>query len=96
MEEHGLHIIFGFYQNFFAMIREVYAAIARPPGAPLATWREACHQDAMRAGILFCGAIDLALAEAREDGDKSEVFLGELLAWAVSDDHVTLRKELGL
>ncbi len=43
IEEHGLHIIFGFYQNFFAMIREVYGALGRKAGAPLATWREAFH-----------------------------------------------------
>ena len=27
----------------FAMIREVYGALGRPRGAPLATWREAVH-----------------------------------------------------
>ena len=25
IEEHGLHILFGFYQNFFYMIRHAYA-----------------------------------------------------------------------
>lgn len=43
IEEHGLHIMFGFYQNVFAMIRSVYRELGRPPGAPLATWREAFH-----------------------------------------------------
>ncbi len=41
IEEHGLHIWFGFYENAFAMIKEAYAAMDRPPGAPLATWEEA-------------------------------------------------------
>ena len=50
IEEHGLHIIFGFYQNFFAMIREVYGAIKRPSGAPLATWRDAFHP--LSAGVM--------------------------------------------
>ena len=50
IEEHGLHIIFGFYQNFFAMIREVYGAIKRPPDAPLATWRDAFHP--LSAGVM--------------------------------------------
>ena len=50
IEEHGLHIIFGFYQNFFAMIREVYGALGRPKGAPLATWREAFHP--LSAGVM--------------------------------------------
>jgi uncharacterized protein with NAD-binding domain and iron-sulfur cluster len=38
IEEHGLHIWFGFYANAFAMMREVYKELHRPPGAPLSTW----------------------------------------------------------
>ncbi|TNE86420.1 MAG: hypothetical protein EP330_22015 [Deltaproteobacteria bacterium] len=41
IEEHGLHVLFGFYQNFFSMIRQVYEQLDRPPEHPLATWREA-------------------------------------------------------
>ena len=41
IEEHGLHIWFGFYENAFALMRQAYALLARPPGAPLATWDEA-------------------------------------------------------
>lgn len=38
IEEHGLHIWFGFYANAFALIRSVYAQLQRPADAPLATW----------------------------------------------------------
>ncbi|MES2935775.1 MAG: NAD(P)-binding protein [Pseudomonadota bacterium] len=41
IEEHGLHIWFGFYENAFRMIKDVYAEANRPAGAPLATWDEA-------------------------------------------------------
>src|SRR5438067_10567747 len=41
IEEHGLHIWFGFYANAFAMIRAVYDELERPPGAPLAAWDQA-------------------------------------------------------
>jgi uncharacterized protein with NAD-binding domain and iron-sulfur cluster len=41
IEEHGLHIWFGFYENAFRIMREAYAQLQRPPGAPLATWDEA-------------------------------------------------------
>jgi uncharacterized protein with NAD-binding domain and iron-sulfur cluster len=41
IEEHGLHIWFGFYANAFAMIRAVYEELGRPPGAPLAGWDQA-------------------------------------------------------
>jgi uncharacterized protein with NAD-binding domain and iron-sulfur cluster len=41
IEEHGLHIWFGFYANAFAMIRAVYDELGRPPRAPLASWDQA-------------------------------------------------------
>lgn len=44
IEEHGLHIWFGFYANAFKMIKEAYAALDRPPGSPLATWEDAFKQ----------------------------------------------------
>ncbi|OBV38517.1 NAD(P)-binding protein [Janthinobacterium psychrotolerans] len=44
IEEHGLHIWFGFYANAFSMIRRAYASLDRPAGSPLATWRDAFKQ----------------------------------------------------
>ena len=44
IEEHGLHIWFGFYANAFAMIKAAYASLERPAGAPLATWSDAFKQ----------------------------------------------------
>ncbi len=44
IEEHGLHIWAGFYENAFRLMRDVYAEADRPEGAPLATWREAFHE----------------------------------------------------
>ncbi|MEO8152996.1 MAG: acetoacetate decarboxylase family protein [Rhizobacter sp.] len=41
IEEHGLHIWFGFYQNAFKTIQRAYELLDRPPGAPLATWEDA-------------------------------------------------------
>jgi uncharacterized protein with NAD-binding domain and iron-sulfur cluster len=41
IEEHGLHVWFGFYQNAFAMIRDVYAHKPSDPDDPLRTWRDA-------------------------------------------------------
>jgi uncharacterized protein with NAD-binding domain and iron-sulfur cluster len=49
IEEHGLHIWFGFYQNAFRTIQKAYALLDRPPGAPLATW-----QDAFKPQHSFC------------------------------------------
>lgn len=40
IEEHGLHIWAGFYENAFRLMRECYGAL--PPGwTPLASWRDA-------------------------------------------------------
>lgn len=41
IEEHGLHIWFGFYVNAFQVMQRAYGLLDRPPGAPLATWDEA-------------------------------------------------------
>lgn len=41
IEEHGLHILLGFYENAFRVIKQAYAELKRPPGAPLATWQDA-------------------------------------------------------
>lgn len=41
IEEHGLHIWFGFYDNAFDLMQKAYGALNRPPGAPLQTWHDA-------------------------------------------------------
>ncbi|MCP9835975.1 NAD(P)-binding protein [Cyanobium sp. N.Huapi 1H5] len=42
VEEHGLHVWLGFYENSFRMMRECYAALeASPEGSPFGPWQEA-------------------------------------------------------
>lgn len=41
IEEHGLHIWFGFYDHAFQLIQKCYQEIGRPLTHPLATWQEA-------------------------------------------------------
>ena len=41
IEEHGLHILLGFYENAFKVLKAAYGELGRPPGAPLATWQDA-------------------------------------------------------
>ena len=43
IEEHGLHIWFGFYDNAFRVMRDAYAELGRPPGTPLAGFDDAFH-----------------------------------------------------
>lgn len=41
IEEHGLHVWSGIYENAFRVIRQCYAEIKRAPDAPLAGWQDA-------------------------------------------------------
>ena len=41
IEEHGLHNWFGFYDNAFRQIQDVYSELNRAPDAPLGTWEQA-------------------------------------------------------
>jgi uncharacterized protein with NAD-binding domain and iron-sulfur cluster len=43
IEEHGLHVWFGFYENAFDVMRRIYEELDRPADAPLRTWRDAFH-----------------------------------------------------
>jgi uncharacterized protein with NAD-binding domain and iron-sulfur cluster len=46
IEEHGLHIWLGFYENAFRLIRECYEELGRDPEkCPLARWDDAFFQD---------------------------------------------------
>lgn len=42
IEEHGLHLWMGFYENAFRLMRECYAELGRDPAqVPIATWQDA-------------------------------------------------------
>jgi uncharacterized protein with NAD-binding domain and iron-sulfur cluster len=41
IEEHGLHMWAGFYDNAFRLMRDVYRELGRPAGSPLATFDDA-------------------------------------------------------
>src|SRR5215470_19388858 len=46
IEEHGLHVWMGWYENAFRMLRECYAELAAAPGAwPVLHWRDAFAPD---------------------------------------------------
>ncbi len=41
IEEHGLHMFFGFYDNAFATMQRLYGELGRNPEQPLAKWTDA-------------------------------------------------------
>src|SRR5262245_1115655 len=55
IEEHGLHIWLGFYNNAFRMIRRCYEELGRPAGAPLATWQDAFNP---HSSVTFMELVD--------------------------------------
>src|SRR5262249_36831918 len=51
IEEHGLHLWMGFYENAFRLMRECYAELGRDPRqCPIADWRDA-FEPAPLAGV---------------------------------------------
>ena len=53
IEEHGLHVWLGYYDNAFRLVRELYAELDRArtdPRCPIATWRDAFAR-AERVGV---------------------------------------------
>jgi uncharacterized protein with NAD-binding domain and iron-sulfur cluster len=53
IEEHGLHVWLGYYDNAFRLIRDVYQELDRPrtdPSCPIRTWQEA-FTPANRVGV---------------------------------------------
>ena len=58
IEEHGLHVWLGYYENAFRLMRDCYAELARDPArCPIATWRDA-----------FTPANHVAAADRMSDG----------------------------
>jgi uncharacterized protein with NAD-binding domain and iron-sulfur cluster len=57
IEEHGLHVWFGFYDNAFRLMRDAYEELGRPRDAPLATVEDA-----------FQGCDQLILYDRQGDG----------------------------
>lgn len=46
IEEHGLHLWMGWYENAFRLVRECYAELGRDPAdCPIASWRDAFKPD---------------------------------------------------
>jgi hypothetical protein len=61
-------------------------------GLNLSLWAKSLARTADRAGLLLCGDIPVAFAGAREVGELER----DLLEFAYSAAHVSLRHQLGL
>jgi len=58
IEEHGLHLWMGFYENAFRLMRECYAQLPEREGRRLGTWEEA-----------FTPAPYVGVSDLKQDGD---------------------------
>lgn len=45
--EHGLHVWFGFYDNAFAVFKEVFARWRKPAGCPWRAWKQAFSEQSL-------------------------------------------------
>lgn len=91
-ESYGHHVWYGWYDNAFALVRKVYAEQRRPPGAPLATWKEAfkpCDHLVLGTGASATRAWPMSLPRTDgAPGDGGEppsvwTFVQTLLMWAI-------------
>jgi uncharacterized protein with NAD-binding domain and iron-sulfur cluster len=88
IEEHGLHLWMGWYENAFRLMRQCYEELARDPElCRIATWRDAFKRDSFtgameqdRHGVWRCWRA--ALPEA--PGEPGDPYL-EPPRWSVSD-----------
>jgi uncharacterized protein with NAD-binding domain and iron-sulfur cluster len=74
IEEHGLHVWLGYYENAFRLVREAYGELDRPssdPACPIRTWRDA-----------FTPASVVGLGSDLEEG------WDDWLAWFPEDDRL--------
>ena len=54
--EHGLHVWFGFYENAFRLLQEVYAVTPPPPESGIRTWTDAFRPTSLGgAGVMVDG-----------------------------------------
>ncbi len=91
IEEHGIHVWFGFYYNAFHNLRQCYEELDRPAGAPLATLDEAffphshtAFADDFQAQWTTWPIDTLALPGKPGEGWNPKPFmaaLGDLLEW---------------
>jgi hypothetical protein len=61
-------------------------------GLNLSLWARALSRTADRTGMLLCGDVPAAFAGAKEMGDLDR----DLIEFAYSAAHVTLRRQLGM
>ncbi len=85
IEEHGLHIWFGYYENGFKVMRECYGELGRNPSEPLATWKDAFKKHSLVVTTEYCNENwDLWPIEypenSEEPGDGSTPGIWELIS----------------
>jgi uncharacterized protein with NAD-binding domain and iron-sulfur cluster len=98
IEEHGLHIWFGFYDNAFDVMQQAYAELDRPAGSPLRTWDEAFkpHQfislaeslgppgPDVRSGPWAMWNIDVPLKPGQPGGGHEDISLWSAISTALA------------
>lgn len=93
IEEHGLHLWAGCYENAFRLIRECYEELGRPRNAPLSTWDKAFlpqphvvledhHEGRWNHWPQYFPVLPTRPGESDRIGSPLEMFVG-LLRWMI-------------
>jgi uncharacterized protein with NAD-binding domain and iron-sulfur cluster len=95
IQEHGLHIFWGFYENAFALMREAYRVMDRPKTTPLATFDEAFRgRDLLAMEDFFQGHWERWVVplptNARQPGETS----GEPTSWELIEAVLRVAQQL--
>lgn len=102
IEEHGLHLWFGFYDNAFRVLGDAYDVADRPAGRPLATLWEAfepCHEIVIYDrydGQWSSETFDVPTDPARPGEDGTTILPGEVIHRTVQFMHGRWRVVAGL
>ena len=88
IEEHGLHIWMGFYENAFKVMQDAYAEVNRTTG-PMKTWEEAFKKHSYIAlgepldGKEYFWQLDFPTNDCVPGKDPSMPTIWELTAWVI-------------
>ena len=87
IEEHGLHVLLGSYENAFAMLRDCYGELNRPAGVPIQTFDDAFKpQDS----VVFQEIVDGSLRPWTLTFPRNNSRPGDGGIWPTPADYTTM------
>jgi uncharacterized protein with NAD-binding domain and iron-sulfur cluster len=101
-EEHGLHMLMGFYDNVFRLMRQCYEELGRSPDQPLPTWEKAVQRRPMsfladwdgKNWLPWCTALPMNdKVPGYPEGEPSPVVAAGMDLWRACQELLRLMEE---